>query len=162
MNLDLLINEVAFNLGDRKDSDRLVAADLRPPSIWHRLVNSKYRRYSIYRASNCTLQCFGSAFDLFPCTDSYLTQDRQWRTEAEVTYAEEQLVVVRFQVVEGRYAAPNYLGRFDDLCRERFGEPGKNGDEVLEWQDAEHRLACTYQPLGHTAEFFWLMNSRIS
>lgn len=155
MNLALKINEVAFDLGDPEDDGALTHAAARRLGLWHRIVRRAPRGRTIYRAANCALDYFGAAFQLRPCTDSYLDRDRQWRTEAELTYARAELVAVRFRVIEGRYAAPNYLSRFDDLCREKFGDSVQNGAEWQEWRDAEHYLACRLEPAGPHAEFHW-------
>jgi hypothetical protein len=152
MELELVINGVQFRLGDSEDKESLNGARFRRPGLFTRLVQR-----DVYRAHNCTLTCFDESFDLYPCVDGYLDYDRQWRTEAELVFAQGRLVGVHFRVIEGRYAAPNYFDRFLDLCLERFGEPRPDpGDPgALRWQQNGKRLVCSLDEDAINADFDW-------
>jgi hypothetical protein len=152
MDLQLIINGIVFRLGDSENSEALTEAGFRRPNLIARLL-----RRVRYRAPNCSLSCFDEAFDLYPCTDGYLDLDRQWRTEAELTYAEGRLVGIRFRVIEGRYAAPNYFDRFCELCVERFGDPDPASDAhgALRWQENGKRLICSLDENAINAAFDW-------
>jgi hypothetical protein len=158
MDIDLAINGTDFRLGDRDDAERLAEAGFRRPNPLQRLLLREGRHERRYGSDDCTVSCFREAFDLYPCTDGYLDRDRQWRTGATLVYQQGSLVAVRFRVIEGRYAAPNFYDRFLELCERYLGEPSWQEYRNFVWNGDGVALVCSLDDTAQNAAFDWALS----
>ena len=136
MDLDLQINGTCFRLGELRDDGRLREAGFRRLNLWRRLSAGKLGGHREYQAENCTVACFGDAFELYPCTDAYLNHDRRWNTEAVLVFVQDRLTEIRFAVIDGRYAAPTFWERFRDAGISPFGKPEATNRFSYVWNSA--------------------------
>lgn len=154
LNLDLKINGVPLEPGSRVNSAKLLENGFHKQSLLRRIVKRQQAEGEILQAENCETDCFGEAFSLFPCTHGYLNRDRQWQTRATVHLVDGRVRRVTFHVLNGIYAAPNYMDKFQDLCTRLLGEPGEKGAEgALLWKNDKLKLVGRLQPDRICADF---------
>ena len=159
MNLELTVNDIPFQLGQAQDSAMLKRAATKKRGVLRKVLGKLPFDETEYFADNCAVKCFGEGFIAFPCTDSYLDRDRQWRTAASLYYHKKRLVRVGFQVIAGKYAAANFLDRFLEACEERFGEPAENGFRTV-WEDDDYIVAAILSYNRHDADFEWALKDK--
>lgn len=133
MDIKLRINQLNLQPGAKVDSQDLVKSEFRPAGLMRRLVQRLPRGQELYESKNCTVDCFDDRLALFPCTHSYLNQDRQWETHASVLLVAGRLQKVEFRVLDGVYAAPNFLEKFKSICNEYFGDPEQPHQNQFRW-----------------------------
>jgi hypothetical protein len=160
MDLDLHINGTRFRLRESRDVSRLRSAAFRAHSLWDQLTGGRLGPRKRYRAANCTVACFGGAFDLYPRLESYLSHDRRWQTAAGLIYLRDRLVEVRFEVIDGRYAAPTFWERFHEAATRPYGEPHSTADDVYFWNGAAMRLEATLSKDRINCLFRWFVSAR--
>ncbi len=156
MDLDLVINDVTVQLGDRRRPNVLELAGFSRIGLFGRLTKKIPLGQTWYRSPNCTLTCFGEEFVLYPCLDNYLDRDRRWGTDAMLRFAQDRLCEVRLQVVDGHYAAANFLDRLCEVCTSHFGPPDKESQYRMVWRSEKASFICTMQPDLINADFRWL------
>jgi len=160
MDLQLVINEVAFQLSDPIMEQKLAKANFQKPNILKKLVRKFPLSQKLYESDNCTLTCFNEKFLLYPMTDSYLNQDRQWETSARLAFKNGHLGGVFFQVINGHYAAHSFMDRFQESCTEQFGEPQERNRFRIAWKSESDTITCIMHRDGINADFFWKLISK--
>jgi len=135
MSLELKINSVTIELGGTVDSQALEDADFQKAGPLRRLFKQLPLAQTLYLAGNCKLECFDDDFSIYPCTHGYLNRDRQWETKAAVYLEDGRVWKLEFQVVNGHYAASNFLERFQGACTAALGEPVENSRFLTRWQN---------------------------
>ncbi len=141
MDLDLKINGVELQPGGPVNASLLLENGFRKPGILERLVKRPAGGGEIFLAENCETDCFGDAFNLYPCNHGYLNRDCRWQTEAIVQVVDGTVRRITFHVLDGLYAAPNYMSRFAALCTRHLGEPNRGQAGDLIWRN--DRLALS-------------------
>jgi hypothetical protein len=169
MDLQLVVNDLPLRLGQSLQADQLRNAAFRKRGLIRKLfgrgavsqqnLDQRFLGKRVYETANCTLFCFGEEFHLYPCIDSYLNQDRQWRTAATLVYEGRRLDVIQFAVLEGRIASSTFLDRFVSSCEKRFGPPGESDHGLFEWNGAHSRITCSLSVEDESAIFAWSGNS---
>ncbi len=147
----IVINDTPLALGAVLADDERTRAGLRRPPLWQRLLRHPHRVGPHLEAVNCTLEAFDGAFLLYPCTDGYLNSDRQWQTSASLVVDQGRLRSVQVRVIDGRYAAAEFVARFGEVCTEQLGEAQHLDRYTLRWKNG--RVAClsTLQRDGRNA-----------
>ena len=133
MDIKLRINQLSLQPGAKVDSQDLEKSEFRSVGLMRRLVQRLPRGQELFESKNCTVDCFDDRLALFPCTHSYLNQDRQWKTHASVLLVDGKLQRIEFQVLDGVYAAPNFLEKFKSICNEYFGDPQQIQRNQFRW-----------------------------
>lgn len=133
MNLALKINDQQIRLGTAVGPDFLKEAGAHKADVFSRLLAKINIRETRYDLDNCTVDCFDDAFSCYPCTDGYLTPDRKWQTKASLYARNDKLVRVVFQVIQGHYAASNFVERFNTACAATLGDPTDQTRWQTQW-----------------------------
>lgn len=135
MQLELKINSIPLVLGETVDVQALDGADFNKTGPLRRLIKNLPVGQTVYSAENCQVACFNDDFSIYPCTDSYLNRDRRWETSATLFLAKDRLQKVEFHVIDGRYAASNFLDRFHRACSRVLGDPVEKSRFLTRWQN---------------------------
>jgi hypothetical protein len=169
MDLRLVVNELALYLGQNLQPELLKGAAFRKRGFVRKLIgrrpataqslDSRFIGKTVFETANCTLFCFGEEFHLYPCIDSYLDHDRQWRTSASLVYDHGKLDLVQFGVLEGRIASSTFLDRFVSACEKRFGPHTESEHGQFAWNGAHSRIVCSLSVEDESAAFIWSRNS---
>ncbi len=147
------INKQSFAIGENVDPETLDRADLRHSGMLQRLLRSDLGGLVRLQVENCSVDCFEGAFNLYPCTDSYLTPDRQWCTAAEIEIRNGRLISVLLKVIQGRYAAAEFVDRFRTSCMEILGAPDHEDRWVAHWRNGAPEVTCVLQNDAMNASF---------
>jgi hypothetical protein len=153
MTLELKINSVPLELGECVADEELDRADLRKAGPLRRLINHQTNGHTLYLADNCKLECFDEDFCIYPCTHGYLDRDRQWETKATVYIEEGRVRKLEFHVVEGKYAASNFLDRFGEACSAVLGEPVESTGYVTRWRNGRATVTSILHEDRFNADF---------
>jgi len=151
--MQIIVNDLLLELGEALDAARLQGAEFRKAGIWRRLKDRIPAKQTRYDANDCTLDLFDRELSLYPCTDSYLTRDRQWRTRASIFAENNRLRKLLFQVVDAQYAAVNFTERFHEACAAELGEPARNGRHIKSWDAPGAVITSLLYPDGLNADF---------
>jgi len=135
LELDWKINGVTLKPGAPVKTSALLDNGFRKVGLLRRLVRRPPGGGDIYLAENCEADCFGDDFNLYPCTHGYLNRDRQWQTQATVQVVDGRVRRITLRVLDGLYAAPNYMSKFEELCTRHLGQPGRSGTGALVWKN---------------------------
>lgn len=135
MQLDVKVNSVPLILGDPVDMPALDEAGFRKAGPLRRLIRLVPPGQTVFSAENCQVECFEDEFSIYPCTHGYLNRDRRWETSATLYLADDRLVKVKFHVIEGQYAATNFLDRFQESCCAVLGEPVEKSRFQTRWKN---------------------------
>lgn len=146
MSLEIKINSVPIELGGIVDVKALDEADFQKAGPLRRLFKQLPLGQTIYFADNCKLECFDDEFSIYPCTHGYLNRDRQWETKAAVYLEEGRVWKLEFQVVDGQYAASNFLERFQKACNSVLGEPVENSRFLTRWKNGSAAVTSILHP----------------
>ena len=147
----IVINDTPLALGAVLAEDERTRAGLRQAPLWQRLLRHPRRGGRHLEAFNCTLEAFDGAFQLYPCTDGYLNSDRQWRTAASLVVDQGRLRSVLVRVIEGRYAAAEFLDRFAEVCTGQLGEAQVVDRYTRRWKNGRTSCVSTLQRDGRNA-----------
>jgi len=135
MSIELKINSLPLKLGETVDTSSLEEADFNKAGPIRRLLTHLPLGQTVFQADNCKLECFDDEFSIYPCTHGYLNRDRQWKTKATLFLEDGRLWKFEFQVVDGHYAASNFLDRFQEACSTALGEPVESSRFRTRWQN---------------------------
>jgi len=135
MSIGVTINSVPLELGGIIDTQILGEADFRKAGPLRRLIGKHPVSQTVYTADNCKLECFDGGFAIYPCTHGYLNKDRQWETKAVVFINNGRIHKLEFKVIDGLYAAANFLDRFHEACNAALGDPVKAGRFRTRWKN---------------------------
>lgn len=135
MKLELKLNSVPMALGQPVDPKALEQADFHKSGPLGRLFRRFPSNQNLYLADNCKLECFEEDFCIYPCTHGYLNRDRQWKTKASIYLEEGRVCKLEFQVLDGKYAASNFLERFQEACSTVLGEPVESTRFITRWKN---------------------------
>jgi len=153
MNLELMINSVPIELGGIVDAEALGQADFQKAGPLRKLFNNQPLGQTLYRAENCKLECFDDDFCIYPCTHGYLNRDRQWETRAVLYLDDDKVRKLEFQVVDGKYAASNFLDRFMEACSAVLGNPVESSRFTTRWTNGTAVVTSILHPDKVNAEF---------
>lgn len=147
----IVINDTPLALGAVLAEDERARAGLRRTPLWQRLLRHPRRGGPHLEASNCTLEAFDGAFLLYPCTDGYLNNDRQWRTAATLVVEQGRLRSVQMRVIDGRYAAAEFVDRFGEICTAQLGQSQRLDRYTQRWKNGQVACLSTLQRDGRNA-----------
>ena len=153
MSLELKINSVPIKLGGILDTEALDRANFKKAGPLRKLFNRQPLGQTLYRAENCKLECFDEEFCIYPCTHGYLNRDRQWETRAAVYLEEGKVLKLEYQVVDGKYAASNFLARFQEACSAVLGNPVESSRFVTRWTNDIAMVTSILHPDKVNAQF---------
>lgn len=153
MDMIFKINEVPVVMGREIDTARLVDADFHRTGTLNRILLRIPSGNEMYSLENCRLDCFADDFSIYPCTDGYLDRHRQWNTRAELHLKEGIVQKLVFQVIEGQYAAANFVDRFRDLCGEVLGDPVETDTFITRWRNGSSHVTAILRPDRVNADF---------
>jgi hypothetical protein len=142
-------------MGEEIDTTTIEAAAFHKAGPLNRLFHRIPLSYDLYSAENCRLECIQDDFSIYPCTDGYLNRDRQWSTKAELYVLEGKPEKLIFQVLDGNYAAGNFLDRFSQVCNDAFGEPIAQEDSAARWRNATSTVTAILHPDQVNADFLF-------
>ena len=151
--MEILINDTTIKVGDILPVDAVSAAGLRPVNILNKLLKNRNGRRARFAAECCTVDLFAGGLRVYPCTHGYLDRDRQWRTAAEIHVERGRVRRVLIRVLEGRYAAPEFVDRFNQLCTRQLGEAKAVEGRLRRWRNGVVRCSSCLQPDGKNADF---------
>jgi hypothetical protein len=151
MKVDVKINHQKFQLGEPLDQDRLERAHFKKVPVVQKLIHRSPLLEKEFIARDCTLSCFDGNFELYPCRERYLDPDRQWKTAVNLFYRDQKLRRVLIQVLDGCYAAPNFLTRFREVCESELGEPRVERRFMTRWEHEDLAVATILKNDGHNA-----------
>jgi len=138
--MELIIDDIPLTLGDKIDPEVLDGHSFRKVGLVRRILTGKSVGRELYIADNSQMTCLIEDFSIFPCTHSYLNQDRRWETRASLFMKDGVLQEVLFQVIEGRYAAGNFIERFVDICTDVLGPPEEPEPRTSRWVNGEAKV----------------------
>ena len=153
MSLELKVNSVPIELGGIADTDALGRADFQKAGPLRKLFNNQPLGQTLYRADNCKLECFDEDFCIYPCTHGYLNRDRQWETRAALFLEDGKVQKLEFQVIDGKYAASNFLDRFMEACSAVLGNPVESSRLITRWTNGATVVTSILHPDKVNAEF---------
>jgi len=151
MNLEFNINRQNFRLGDSLDKDRLDKARFKKVTVVQKLLSKSPLSEKEFIAKDCTLSCFNGDFELYPCQERYLDADRQWKTAVNLFYRNQKLHRVLIKVLDGCYAAPNFISRFQEVCQDVLGKPRVVRSFMTRWEYEDLAIAAILKNDGHNA-----------
>jgi hypothetical protein len=129
-------------LGDPLRRDQLKRAHFKKAGFVTKLTNHTPILEKQFVARDCTVTCFGDEFVLYPCRDDYLDKDRKWKTSASLFYKNDRLYRIVIQVIDGHYAALNFVQSFQEACENNIGDPAQAEQRLLRWEDDSDFIAC--------------------
>jgi len=147
------INEQPIVVGERVEPAVLDRADLHRAGLLHRLLHADLGGQVRLEAENCAVECFEETFSLYPCVHGYLTPDRQWRTGAEIGLSDGRVVSALFKVIQGRYAATEFVDRFRTSCCAVLGDPDREDRYSAHWSDSMVEITSALEPGAMNASF---------
>jgi len=153
----ITINDQPIALGEALDAKVRDTAGLRRPGLWQRLRHGHGPGVVGYEVRNCLAVCFGGAFDLYPCTHGYLTPDRQWRTDAQVLVRNDLVTNAELRVIDGRYAASEFVHRFHESCNALLGEALAVDRYTARWRNGSAAVTSILRPDTKNASFLFEM-----
>ncbi len=142
MDLKLNINEFNIRPGAIIDTKLLKESHFQQAGLLKRLIKPLPRGHAFFVAENCTISCFDDRLSLYPCTHAYLNKDRQWKTQGSVLLVDGKVQKMDFHVLEGIYAAPNFIETVNAICSEDFGQPKKINNNHFLWKTEELSFSC--------------------
>ncbi len=149
----ILVNDTPLALGDALPPEACAAAGLRPGSLRGRLADRLGLAVDRLEARDCTVALFDGDVRIYPCIDGYINRDRQWRTAVNLVVREGRLLSVEVRVIEGRYAAPEFVDRFVAACDARWGESQAVDRHTRRWRNGVAHFLSHLQPDGRNAVF---------
>lgn len=158
MSLELKINSVPIQLGGIVAAKALDEADFRKAGPLRRLFQHLSSGQTLYLAENCKLECFDEDFCIYPCTHGYLDRDRRWETKAAVYLESGRVWKLEFQVVDGHYAASNFLERFQEACSAVLGEPVESSRLLTHWRNGAAAVTSILHPDLVNVDFLMELN----
>ena len=144
--MEILINDTAIAVGEMLPHDAVATAGLQPVDFWSKLRGKHSGRQARLAAVECTIELFAGEFRIYPCTHGYLNRDRQWQTAAEIQLEHGRVRRICIRIVDGRYAAPGFFDRFNELCAERLGEPHAADRRSSRWHNGTLRFSSKLLP----------------
>jgi hypothetical protein len=153
MEFDLRINHTRFCLGDRLEKHALASAKFHRAGLVTILSQKMSPLGKQFVARDCTMTCFGDEFHLYPCRDLYLDRERQWKTSATLFYKKGRLHRILVRVIDGQYAAVNFLQRFQEVCIHKFGTPSRAGRSEYSWESNGKSIGCILDEEFYNASF---------
>jgi len=153
LDLKLKINKLNLHPGAKADTQILKNSEFRPAGFVRRFIQRLPREQEIFETKNCTVKCFDDRLSLYPCTHSYLDHDRQWETSASLLLVNGQLQKVEFRVLNGIYAAPNFMKKFQVICNEFYGQPEQFQHNQLIWTNGKLNFSGFLHADKITADF---------
>ena len=133
--MKLNIGDMPLTLGGRLDETRLASSPFQKEGLVKRLLSRASDGRDHYVLENARLTCLTDDFTIFPCTHGYLDQDRRWETRASIYIQDGKLEEVLFQVIDGKYAAGNFLERFAGACTDSLGDPVAHDEQGIVWHN---------------------------
>jgi len=158
MVIDVEINQQVFELGDALDKKSLARARFKKVPVVRKLLDKSPLHEKQYVAKNCKVNCFDGAFELYPCQERYLDPDRRWKTAVNLYYQDDQLRRVLIRVLDGHYAAPNFLARFQEICEKMLGQPCSERKSLTRWEYNGFAIATLMMEDGHNASFLMALD----
>ncbi len=158
MSLELKINSVPIRLGGIIDAKALDEAGFRKAGPLRRLFQHLSLSQTFFLADNCKLECFHEDFCIYPCTHGYLDRDRQWETKAAVYLDNGRVWKLEFRVVDGHYAASNFLERFQEACSAALGEPVESSRFRTRWRNGATAVVSILHPDLVNVDFLMELN----
>lgn len=149
------INDQPIALGQPLTAADLEGAALSRPGFWQRLLNRTNDGLTRYEVSNCKATCFDDAFDLYPCTHGYLTPDRQWRTDCHVLLTGGKVASAVLRIIEGRYAAMEFVERFRESGTAVLGAPLAVDRWTTRWTNGSAVVTSVLRPDAKNACFLF-------
>lgn len=153
MDLGLKINKIPIALGQQLAPETLDAAAFRRAGFLRRLLSRRPVAQDVYAIDNCELKGLNDELHIYPCTHSYLNDDRQWRTRVTLYLKQERLQRVFFQVVDGKTAAQNFLERFETAAAKLIGEPHSQDRFSSCWRSGRAHVKTYLHPNRVDADF---------
>ncbi len=153
MDLGLKINKIPIELGQKLARETLDAAAFRRAGLLRRLLSQQPVEQAVYAIDDCELQGLNDELHIYPCTHSYLNDDRQWRTKVTLFLKDERLQRIFFQVVDGQTAAQNFLERFEAAAAKFIGEPHSQDRYTRCWQSGGTQVKTYLHPNRVNADF---------
>lgn len=147
------INDTPLEVGAPLPANAHARAGLRHPPLWRRLGRRGPLRGGRLDADNCTLDAFDGGFRLYPCVDSYLDEDRRWRTGVSVFVENGVVRTVMVRVVEARYAAVEFAVRFQEACTALWGEGHAVDRYTRRWRNGRTTCLSCVEPDRRHATF---------
>ena len=140
MGINVLINNISLQPGAKIETRILKGSNFRKVGLVERLLKRLPKGQSLFIAHNCTVS-FTDRMNLYPCTDGYLNKDRQWQTRAFVYLMNGKIQKVEFHVLEGVYAAPNFINTFKNICTENYGSPVEIQTNHYLWKNDQYSFS---------------------
>lgn len=153
MTMKLNIEDIPLTLGERLDATRLESSPFHKEGLVKRLISRASDGRDHYVHENARLTCLTEEFTIFPCTHDYLDKDRRWETRASIFIQDGRLEEVLFQVIDGRYAAGNFLDRFTETCTDSLGEPVEHHERGTVWHNGTSILTAYLHDSRVDADF---------
>lgn len=144
--MEIVINETTIAVGEPLPHDQAASAGLRPADLFSKLRRGHGGRRARLAAEGCTIELFAGGLRVYPCTHGYLNRDRQWQTAAEVHLERGRVRRVLIRIVDGRYAAPGFVDRFNELCADLLGEPHAVEGRRKHWRNGKLQFSSLLQP----------------
>lgn len=151
----ITINDQPIALGEALPDAVRGRAGLVRPGLLRRLLSRNAPGCTRYETSNCLAACFTGTFDLYPCLHGYLTPDRKWRTDAHILVQNNRVTSAVLRVIEGRYAATEFVDRFRESCSSALGEPHTTDRYTMLWRNASATVTSILQPDTKNACFLF-------
>ncbi|HPF70016.1 MAG TPA: hypothetical protein PLQ13_05020 [Candidatus Krumholzibacteria bacterium] len=151
--LIIRINDTPLAVGAPLPAEAHTRAGLRRPPLWRRFGRRGPLRGRRLDVDNCTLEVFDGSFRVYPCLDKYLDEDRQWRTAVSVFVEKGIVRTVMVRVMEAKYAAVEFAGRFQDACTARWGEGHSVDRYTRSWRNGRTTCLSCVEPDRRHATF---------
>lgn len=158
MQINVKINSVPLVLGEQVDVQVLDDADFHKAGPLRRLIKHLPAGQTVFSAENCQVYCFDDDFSIYPCTHGYLNRDRQWETSATLFLADDRLQKIEFHVIDGQYAASNFLDRFREACSSVLGDPVEISRFQTKWQNGTAAVTSILHRDKTNADFLLELN----
>ncbi|MCP4570837.1 MAG: hypothetical protein GY838_00650 [bacterium] len=153
--MQLTINELAISIGEGAPPADLAGAGFKRCSLIKRLLKKEPRGGRVFETDNCIVTCFDDSFELYPCTHSYLTPDRRWRTAASILLVNDQIASAVLHIIDAKYAATEFVSQFQEACLAELGEPEKTDRYTARWQNGTTEVTSLLRPDTKNASFLF-------
>lgn len=151
--MEVIIDNLPLKLGDSIDPGNLDEHKFHKVGLVRRILTGKPASRELYTSENSQMTCLTEDFNIFPCTHRYLNEDRRWETRTSLFFENGILNEILFQVLEGRYAARNFIDRFGEICTDVFGAPENPDAETARWVNGTAVVTTVLHRDGIHADF---------
>jgi hypothetical protein len=155
LNLDLIINYIEINLGEKLNQNIIEEAKLKKLGFLSSIFLRKPWGTIIYWAQNCHIKCLDSEIELIPrleVSDGPLI----FGTSAFLYTANGVIYKIVYQLLDNKDIAIPEYDLFFKVCTDIYGEPVKRHEKLCIWEDEQSSIISELSENKKNYFVYWL------